>query len=267
MSVVDHTAVRVGPAKVIRRMSHRRQGVSEQGFVLVTAIWLLALCAAVAMALMWIARERVQASRSRADDVQAASSLEGVVYDVLYDLLSRGDASQWSRNGASGDVDTDLGLVHIQITLESGRIDLNSVDLDVLDTGLRGLGYGAREREQISRSLLKLRAAKHRISSWAEAEQILASLQTAEPEQCLTDLFTFSGGTTRPEPAAAPQALADALGYLPAAQRAQVAPGQAVRIRASAASADRVEVVARVTGLLRGAYSIDSWRSNPACSV
>lgn len=250
-----------------RRRTDRGPEPSEQGFVLVTAIWLLALCAAVALALMWIARERMQASRSRADLIQAAASLEAAVYSVLFDLLSRGDASQWSQDGAAGTIDTDAGPVQIRISLESGRIDLNSVDLDVLDTGLRGLGYGARERDRISRSLLELRAANHRVASWAEAKQILAPIQAVQPDRCLTDLFTFSGGMARPDPAAAPQPVAEALDYLPAAQRAKVAPGQAVRVRAAIGAGDGVEVIARITGLLRSTYSIDSWQANSTCSA
>ena len=250
-----------------RRPSGRRPSPSDKGFVLVTAIWLLALCAAVALALMWLARERAQTSQSRADEVRAAFGLEGAVYDVLFDILSRGEASRWAQSGGAGAIDTSAGPVQIRISLEAGRIDLNAVDLDVLDTALRGLGYGAGDRDKISRSLLKLRAANHRLASWSEAEQILEPLQVAQPERCIADLFTLSGGTARPDPAAAPPALAEALDLVPPGQRAKVAPGQAVRVRAVASSREGIEVIARVTGLLRGAYSVDSWRTHPTCGA
>lgn len=250
-----------------RSPSDLRPHRPEDGFVLVTAIWLLALCAAVALALMWIARERAQTSQSRADEVRSALGLESAVYGVLFDILSRGDASRWAEDGAAGTVDTSTGPVQIQISLETGRLDLNAVDIDVLDTALRGLGYNARDRDDISKSLLKLRTANHRIANWSEAERILAPLQFAQPERCLTALFTFSGGTAQPDPAAAPSALAEALDLVPSGQRAKVAPGQAVRIRAAAGSGVGVVVIARVTGLLRAVYSIDSWRTNSICSA
>ena len=79
----------------------RRHPDSEQGFVLIAAIWLLLLCAVMVAVLMLRGHDRAVAAADASDRLKARLVLESAVETVVADILFNGQASRAATVPAS----------------------------------------------------------------------------------------------------------------------------------------------------------------------
>ncbi len=241
-------------------MRPRRKG--ERGFVLLVTIWLLLLCAAMVAVLMLRGQQHALEAADVGDRLKTRLALESAVEMVIGDILFRGPASRWIVVPGQGQVDVGGTPVGVTMTSEDGRLDLNEVDLDTLDTALRGFGVTATARGAMIGQVKAARDEKRRIASWAEVERIVALAGSASPGgPCLLDELTIYSGRGQPNQRHMDTGLARALGIVRVGDTGgTIDPGSAVRIVATMPKGARLVAVVRITGLVDEPYLVSYWR-------
>lgn len=217
----------------------------ERGFILVSAMWLLILCGAIAAVL--IARARTGAAAVSAAEGNYRETLQ--LYDaaeiVLADLLFNGPRSHWAVLPAQGIVAVDGANVRVSITSEAGRLDLNDGDLTIIAGALQGLGVGARQRVALIDGIARARADQHKIATWAEVEKILDRTGVVGAA-CLNEFFTIASGLQRPREVDLSPQLARALNVAVGLPSSLITPGTALRV--DVGDGRRITEVLRLSG-------------------
>jgi hypothetical protein len=245
------------------RRSHPK---GEQGFVLITALWLLLLCGAVVALMMLRGAGKAEASHAAATQVQARLDLDAAVETIVADLLFSGEQSQWARAPVQGTIDIAGRSVSAEVSSEAGRLDLNDGDPAIIDRALQGLGVPAAGREMLAGRLQQFRTQNRRIASQAMLDHVLTGV-AGDAGLCLDRYVTLYSGLTRPDETAMPPSLARALavpqggGEAPTALR----PGTAIRLRLRSAQGASLLAVIRVVGTLGRTYDVMRWTPAPDC--
>lgn len=236
---------------------------AEQGFVLITALWLLLLCGAIVALMMLRNSGRSAATRGQAQNFQAELNRRAAVETVLADLLFRGPASTWSSPPTSGKMFVNGEVVAVELTSEDGRLDLNSGDPAFIDHSLQTLGANPGERSKLLQQLLAMRALGQSFGSMEEATPWIGRL--ALTEKCSDRWFTVYSGLTQPAENQLPPGLSDRLG-IPASPmtRQQPRQGSALRIEAANAEGATLQVISRIVGTSR-TPDILHWRERQRC--
>jgi hypothetical protein len=199
---------------------------AERGFILISAFWLLILCGAIVAVLMLRAISSATVAAGEEDALRTRLALESAVETVIADLLFNGPQSRWARFPSKGGMSIDNRPIRVIVSSESGRLDLNEIDLGLLDTALRGLGVDANGRSVLSENLAAKRAANQRIGSPAEIRALLAATLGPNPQvRCIEDRLTIYSGLSRPNESHISPEWARALGMATVAS-----PGRGARI-------------------------------------
>lgn len=245
-----------------------RRDQRNEGFILINAIWLLLLCGAIAALLMLRGIERGSAARAEGDALRARLALESGVEAVIADILFNGPRNRWANLPANGSVDVGANtMLQVQLSSETGRLDLNNGDLDTIDLALRGFGVDATRRRALVDGLRARRARKERIGSWAEARMLLAPIKIEENQgECLEQNFTLYSGLSKPRPDQVPQAIARAIGLAVAASGGPMEPGSAIKIEVSTPLGRTLTAVARLTGARDQPYMAMRWDYGDPCT-
>jgi len=238
----------------------------EQGFVLITALWLLLLSGAIVALMLLRSAGKAQANRAASQQAQMVFDMDAAVTTVAADLLFRGDQSRWARAPGDGTIDIDGRTLSVRVSSENGRLDLNDGDLTVIDRGLQGLGVAADIRARTGEALRSARARNDRIASPAELNQLLAEAGAGRI-LCLDDDLTLYSGLGRPDESVMPAELARALAIPQAAGEpfASIRPGMPIRLRITTAQGPALTAVIRVVGTMDRAYDVMRWTSGPNC--
>ncbi|SDD73063.1 hypothetical protein SAMN05444678_12051 [Sphingomonas sp. YR710] len=244
----------------------RSRPEGEQGFVLITALWLLLLCGAVVALMMLRGAGKAEASHAAAVQVQARLDLDAAMQTIAADILFSGDQSQWARAPAQGTVDIDGRSISAEVSSEAGRLDLNDGDPAVIDRALQGLGVAAARRTLLQGRLQQLRNQNRRIASQAMLDHVLAGVAKSS-DVCLDRYVTLYSGLTRPDEAAMPALLAQALAVPQGGGEAPTVlqPGTAIRVRLRTAQGSSLLAVIRVVGTLGRTYDVMRWTPGPKC--
>jgi hypothetical protein len=158
---------------------------------------------------------------------------------------------QYSLNGVS---------VTAELSSESGRIDLNRADPEVIDRALRGGGIGAQRRQVFKDRLLQYRQRKQSLIALAEIDALAQQAGiAADAGFDLRENFTITSGLPQPDPAHLPTTLASALGLAAPTGPARVSPGSSLRLILRAEKAAPLMLVFRTTGLLDQPVLISDW--------
>lgn len=141
-----------------------RSGVleSRNGFALVTALIVFAVLSSLATAIMVGSRNaalttsselRILTARHLADAglVRLIASVEDPNDDMLQKLRTTSHPLQWTFSG---------GTIELSMIPESGKIDMNASDPELLRRGLRIAVKDERRAEEITRSVLQARERK-----------------------------------------------------------------------------------------------------------
>ena len=220
----------------------------ERGFVLIAAIWLLVLAGAIVALLMLSTLTFAKRTRFEADQIGSDLALQSALQTVAADRVINGVRGPWGLLPAEGDVALGGHLVHVRLSSEAGRLDLNEADPRLIDAALRGLGADASPRQAFVAALVAMRLNHERIGSFdqlrAMARRTGLHLSTGT---CLDDEMTFASGMTEPRSGQMPAELARALG-----SPVPMAPGpgndDALRFEASDPSGRVLRSVLRLRG-------------------
>ena len=187
----------------------------ERGFVLIAAIWLLVLAGAIVALLMLSTLTFAKRTRFEADQIGSDMALQSALQTVAADRLINGVRGPWGLLPAEGDVALGRRVVHVRLSSEAGRLDLNEADPKLIDSALRGLGADASARQAFVAALVAIRLNHERIGSFDQLRAIArrAGLRLSTGT-CLEDGTTFASGMSEPRAGQMPADLAHALGSL-----------------------------------------------------
>lgn len=257
----------------LRRRPNAEQaphGGGERGFVLIAAIWLLILAGSIAAILMLRSLAAATAAADRSEEVERRLALESATESLLADRLFHSQGSRWWQAPTEGAIMIGEREVRLRMTSESGRLDVNNADTELIDTALRGLGVGKGGRDGILERLIALRTQKKGIRSAAELEVLLAGA-AAPPDVCLSNHFTFVSGLAEPNPGHMSAALARALGGRGGARgdgaATPVEGGAALRIEAAEPGGASIISIVRLVGLPDRPLEVSAWALPAQCAA
>jgi hypothetical protein len=235
----------------------------EQGYILITAIWLLILCGSIAALLMLRSLNSAKAAADNGAILQQKILLEGTVDTILAERLFEGNRSRWWLLPSSGSIIIDGKSVSVEISSENGRIDINEADPRLVDRALQGLGVEAAARAAAIGKLNYLRAIQARITSDADLDLLLSSRSESNP--CLSRYFTLASGLPEPRAGQMAEPLARALAQPTTQSPMTPDGGTALRIVARSPKGAAIKVVARITGIRDQAAAITTWQYPARC--
>jgi hypothetical protein len=167
-------------------IGQRRQG--EEGFALITVMWLLLLSGSIVALMMLKSHHRAQLVKGNAASVQAEFDADAALETVMTDLLFRGNASTWSRLPSAGAITLDGRSVSINLSAEKSRLDLALSDLNATRLYLQGRVSPAR-REAFLAELQRARAQKDTV----DIVRAASLLELLGDEGCPAAWFTIYG--------------------------------------------------------------------------
>ncbi len=118
----------------------------QRGVALVAVLWILALVVTLAATLVHSARTGSQLTRNLVEGARARLAAEAGLHYALRRLVAARPLDAAILAGQPWRFDWEGSRVEIRIQDESGRIDLNTADPDLLDGLLRAAGASDEER-------------------------------------------------------------------------------------------------------------------------
>ncbi|TDG15236.1 hypothetical protein E2F43_03100 [Seongchinamella unica] len=105
---------------------------SPRGFALISALWLLVLMSVIASALAWSNRMSVQGMAALVGGAQARYLAEGAVQLVFANLLEISPTDRLLADGEILRLELPGGQVVLEVTDESGKVDINQSEQSML---------------------------------------------------------------------------------------------------------------------------------------
>jgi len=139
-------------------------GRARRGFALVTVIWGLAVIALLIVSFMSSARLQLQTAYNLAGatkaDLLADAALNAAFMTLMSERESAGPnlAQQPPHDGAPRFCALEGAAVAIAVEGESGKVDLNAAERNILQATLAGLGLDRRQAETIATSIMAFRS-------------------------------------------------------------------------------------------------------------
>jgi hypothetical protein len=247
----------------VGRLKRHRAQKGEQGYILITAIWLLTLCGAVAAIVMLRSLASAQTARDNGALLRQKILLDSAAETVLAERLFDGNHSRWWLVPSSGTLEIDGEQIAVAISSEAGRIDVNDADPKLIDTALQGLGVEASARANVVARIQYLRASKSLVHSDAELRALL--LVASGNVSCVEKYFSLVSGHSEPRVGQMGDDLARALGQPVGLTPAVPEPGTALRIRVTVATGANLIVIARPVATRDQFAAVSRWERNAVC--
>jgi general secretion pathway protein K len=252
------------------------------GFALIVVIWVLGLVLLLGTAITVGVRYRTRADSSLLDSQRAEAAAESAVNLAILLHLSKNGREKTPFPLTCGMPGGEQ--VTISVTEEAGKVDLNAASPRTLLKLFIGLTQDRTEGERIATAILAYRSAAAATGQAAPPNEAkprafqsvmeLEAVEGATPElfRAALPLVTVRSGRIEPDPAAAPDALRDALGLPkdatsgPTAPRAQT-KGE-ITIRADVGASTNARFIREALVSLRPEnvrlFEIREWRRGDA---
>ena len=239
---------------------------SEQGYVLITAMWLLLLGGSIVALLTLRNLHAAEAYADDRDQLQLRYAQESAVETVVADILFNGPRSEFSRLPTETSYKFGDIALNISVTGESAKIDVNQADVALIERALRGLGVAALPRQNFVNEVRQRQSSGRLFRSIADVERAMqqAGLGGAGGF-CAEEFFTTYSGLALPQVSQMDPRLARALGQASLAPDAPNSVGSAMRIKVQGEQGLPLVAVVRVSGLIRESHKILDWRHGAGC--
>jgi hypothetical protein len=247
----------------VGRLKRHRAKTGEQGYILITAIWLLTLCGAVAAIVMLRGLASAQTAKGNGTLLRQKILLDSAAETVLAERLFDGNHSRWWLVPSSGTLEIDGEQIAVAISSEAGRIDVNEADPRLVDKALHGFGVEASARSSVVGRIQYLRATKSQLHSEAELRALFTGAAASAP--CLERHFSLVSGLSEPRVGQMSDELAQALGQPIGFTPAVPEPGTALRIRVTVATGANLIVIARPVATRDQFAAVSRWERNAVC--
>jgi len=175
---------------------------TEDGFVLISAMWLLLLGAAIAALLMLRAMTASRDLRVESDRFAIQHAEADAIETIAADLVFSGQASHWSQLPASGTLTLDGQSIDAAVVSEDQFLDINKADPRLIDGVLQDHGYDRTTRTALLGRIALARASGQEIASYADIASLGHDIVAPGTEDCLLNVLSpFGGNGQTSEPA------------------------------------------------------------------
>ena len=117
-----------------------RRGRRQRGVALILVLWVIALMSVLLGSFALIARTENLESRHLFDTTAARYAAEAGLERAVYELRNPDPLTRWVGDGRPYEFAFDTAVVHVELTDESGKIDLNSADDNLLQSLFLSIG-------------------------------------------------------------------------------------------------------------------------------
>lgn len=199
---------------------------NQKGVALLVVLWLLILLTIVVGVYAILTRTEALQARFLLDTTKARYAAEAGLHRAAYEMFNPDMETRWVGDGRAYSIEFGDATIEIRITDESGKININRADVDLLTELFFQQGvdelvavsladavidwrdgddlpgeYGA-EIEEYDAQGFPYGPANQPFQSVDEIQQVIG--MTQEMFNDIRDLLTVSGGGGRPNPAFAP---------------------------------------------------------------
>jgi general secretion pathway protein K len=150
-----------------RAPMHRQRGVA-----MILVVWVIALMSVLLGSFALIARTEGMQARHLFDTTTARYAAEAGLERAVFELRRPDPNSRWTGDGRPYEFQFDNALVHVELTDESGKIDLNSVGDDILVQLFVSVGLNLDQATQLSDA----------IQDWRDPDEIARPHGAEAPE-------------------------------------------------------------------------------------
>lgn len=238
----------------------------ERGYILITAVWILLLGASIVAVIMI---HNISASKEASFERKLTgirNAQESAIDTVIADILFNGPRSSFAQLPATASYNIGGEDVQVEVSSESGKIDLNQADPNLIERALRGLAIPGVERQTFLRSIARRRGADALFQSLTdvEAEMMEAGIAVGS-DFCASRYFTVYSGLEQPLVSQMDPELAKALGLASVSASSGNARGAALRILVETEMATPLTAVVRTSGLIGQSHSVLDWNVGSVC--
>ncbi len=237
----------------------------EEGYVLISAIWLLLLGASIIALIMVHNVNQAEKISTLQENMQITDAQDSAIETIVADILFNGPRSEFAL--LPRETTYQLNGVDMKVTVsnENGKIDLNQADIKLSERALQGLGINNIQRQKIVDLLQQKRKSDQTFSSMADVEALFRQA-SIENDFCPARYFTIFSGLPQPQPNQMEQSLAKALGQASLMRPTRFRTGNALRIEIQAETRLPLVATLRTSGLLDRPYTMLDWENRQFCS-
>jgi general secretion pathway protein K len=131
----------------------------QRGIAFIVVIWVMVLLTVLLAGFAVIARTEALQARHLAESTRARYMAEVGISRAVWELRNPDPLTRWAGDGRNYDFEFEGAKISVGIHDESGKIDINAVDGQVLMRFLEGHGVEAQRAQQISDAVMDWRDA------------------------------------------------------------------------------------------------------------
>ena len=161
----------------------------ESGYILVTSLVSVAILGILGSALVSLALTELKRVKQEEERSRHRSLLQAAVTLAASELTKEPDARLHRFDDAQDQISIGTDTFDLKLQWESEKIDLNTADLDLIDTKAQEFGI---DRSVISELISQLETYRND----NESLRLLGDLDFSAPQalECLREIFTVFGG-------------------------------------------------------------------------
>lgn len=273
-------AARGGHPRAVRPRVRFSRGRPPHGAALLLVLWLLVLLTGLLGTFALTARTEGLQGRQLRDSTAAHYAAQAGIELAVVRLLDADPATRWIPDGREYVLDVAAARLRIRIVDESGKVDLNAADVQLLGGLFLALQVDAARAQALAGAIIDWRdgdellqingaedpqyadagldygAKDRRFDAVTELQQVLGMDYALYRR--VADLVTVDSGRPRPDPAFAPALVLTALGSDPAQAALSVTQRQAWQPQSGQPAPLLPDGVALTAAPGSGTYSIHS---------
>jgi general secretion pathway protein K len=173
----------------------------ERGWALVSVLWGVTMLSLMALAAQDLTLTAHKTESSAWDAARADAALQAAVTQAVLGIATPDIAQRWRVDGVMHEMSFQGFKLKVTIQAESGRFDLNAIDISMLQNLLKAAGQSSDQAQKLAASILYWRssaAGVHPLDSATENDYAAAGLAYQPrhgPFQTLDELRLVFGVT------------------------------------------------------------------------
>jgi general secretion pathway protein K len=130
---------------------------SQRGVAFIVVLWLLALLAILLGSFALLARSESLQARHYYDSTRARYAAEAGIAHAAYGLAIPDQSQRWLPDGRSYMIEYAEAEVEVQITDESGKLDINAADIPFMSSFFQGQGMELFDADGLAAAIIDWR--------------------------------------------------------------------------------------------------------------
>lgn len=129
----------------------------QRGVAFILVLWVIALMSILLGSFAVIARTENLQARHLFDTTTARYAAEAGLHRAVYELRNPDPLTRWVADGRPYEFEFDGAAIELRMTDDSGKVDLNVVDVIMLKTLLNGAGIETQRAEELAEAIVDWR--------------------------------------------------------------------------------------------------------------